>query len=135
MIYASLVLRMGVIRDRTKRTVAITEENCPKSLLEWYGMASSNLTYTPDAGIDLPLDQPEKILLNKEDTHCFQTLTGSVRYLGQVTRYGIPYIVSQLARTTFEPPKAHMAAAKHLLRDVAETTDSVITNKRYHVNS
>ena len=42
----SLVLRMGV-RDREKGTVTITQEKYTKSLLERYGMASCNSTYTP----------------------------------------------------------------------------------------
>lgn len=41
-----LVLGMGVTRDHMKETVTITQENYAKSLLELYGMASYNFTYT-----------------------------------------------------------------------------------------
>ena len=51
-------------------------------------------------------------------------------YLGQVTRYDIGYAVNQLARAMSKPSKAHMAAAKHLLRYLAETTNFAITYKR-----
>ena len=50
--------------------------------------------------------------------------------LGQVTRYDIGYAVNPLARAMPKPSKAHMAAAKHLLRYLAGTTDFVITYKR-----
>ena len=51
-------------------------------------------------------------------------------YLGQVTRYDILYAVNQLARTMSKPSKAHMAAAKHLLRYLAGTVDFAITYKQ-----
>ena len=46
----SLVLGLGVIRDRLKGTVTITQDNDIKSLLERYGMTTCNPTYTPGAG-------------------------------------------------------------------------------------
>ena len=48
-------------------------------------------------------------------------------YLGQVTRYDA---VNQLARAMSKPSKAHMAAAKHLLRYLAGTVDFAITYKQ-----
>ena len=50
--------------------------------------------------------------------------------LGQVTRYDIRYAVNQLARAMCKPSKAHMAAAKHLLRYLAGTANFAITYKR-----
>ena len=50
--------------------------------------------------------------------------------LGQVTRYDIGYAVNQLARAMSKPSKAHMAAAKHLLRYLAGTTNFATTYKR-----
>ena len=56
--------------------------------------------------------------MNTEDKRRFQVITGSVMYLGQVTRYDIGCAVNQLARAMSKPSKAHMAAAKHLLSQV-----------------
>ena len=67
----SLVLGMGVTRDREKGTVTITQEQYTKSLLERYGMTSCNLTYTPGVGQELSLDQPEERLLSKEEKQRF----------------------------------------------------------------
>ena len=94
--------------------MAITQEKYTKSLLERYGMASWNSTYTPGVGKELSLDQPEERPLSKEEKQRFQTITGSVTYLGNVTRYDILYAVNRLARAMSKPLKAHMAAAKHL---------------------
>ena len=78
---------------------------------------------------ELSLDQPEERLLSKEEKQRFQAITGSVMYLGQVTRYDILYAVIQLARAMAKPSKAHMSAAKHLLRYLAGTVDFVVTCK------
>ena len=68
--------------------------------------------------------------MNKEGKRLFQAITGSVMYLGQMTRYDIGYAINQLARAISKPSKAHMAAAKHLLRYLAGTTNFAITCKR-----
>ena len=126
----SLVLGMGVTRDREKGTVAITQEKHTKSNLERYGMTNCNSTYTPGVGKELSLDQPEERLQSKQEKQRFQAITGSVTYLGQVTRCDILYAVNQLARAMSKPSKAHMAAAKHLLRYLTGTVDFAITYKQ-----
>ena len=78
----SLVFGKEVARDRTKGTVAITQENYVKSLLERYGMGNCNPAHTPGVGKQLSLDQPEESLLNKEDKRRFQAITSSVMCLG-----------------------------------------------------
>ena len=82
-------------------------------------MASCNTVCTPGVGKELSLDQPEGEILSKEEKQRFQAINGSVRYLGQVTRYDILYAVNQLARAMSKPFKAHMAEAKHLFRYLA----------------
>ena len=131
----SLVLGMGVTRDREKGTVTITQEKYPKSLLERYGMASCNSTYAPGVGKELSLDQPEERLLRRKNSvsrkkQRFQAITGSVMHLGQVTRYDILYAVNQLARAMSKPSKAHMATAKYLLRYLVGKVDFAITYKQ-----
>ena len=49
-------------------------------------MASWTSTYTPGVGKELPLDQLEERLLNEEGEQRFQAFTGTVMYLGPVTR-------------------------------------------------
>ena len=67
----SLVVGMGVTRDRDKGTVTITQEKYTKSLLERYCMATCNSTYTPRVGKDLSLDQPEERLRKWEEKQRF----------------------------------------------------------------
>ena len=61
----SLVLGMGVTRDREKGTVTITQERYTNSLLKRYGMASCNSTYAPGVRKEVSLDQPEERILSK----------------------------------------------------------------------
>ena len=72
----SLVLGMGVTRDREKGTVTITQEKYTKPLLERYGMVSCNSTYTPGMGKELSLDRPEERLLSKEGKKRFHARHG-----------------------------------------------------------
>ena len=84
-----LVLGVGVTHHREKGTVTITQEKYTKFLLERYGMASYNSAYTPGVGKELSLDQPEGKLQSQEEKQRFQAITGSVMYLGHVTRYDL----------------------------------------------
>ena len=126
----SLVLGIGVTRDREKGAVTISQGNYTKSILERYGMENCNPAHTPGVGKEFSLDQPAEKFLSKEDKQRFQAITGSVMYLAQVTRYDIMYAVNQLSRAMSRPSKAHAAAAKHLLRYLAGTTDFFITYKQ-----
>ena len=51
-------------------------------------------------------------------------------YLAQVTRYGILYSVNHLAMAVSKPAKAHIKAAKPLIRYLTGPTDSFITYKQ-----
>ena len=125
----SLVLEMGN-SAREKGTVTISQENYTTPLLERHGMASCNSAHTHGVGTELLLDQPEERFLSKGKKRRFQAITGSAMYRGQVTRYDILYAVKQMARAMSKPSKAHMAAAKHLLRYLAGTVDFTITYKK-----
>ena len=126
----SKTLGMNVTRDRAKRTITISQKDCTDDVVQRYGMKGCNLTYTPGVGPELSLNRPEEKLLNEEEKRRYQSITGAVMYLAQVTRYDILYAVNQLARAMSKPAKAHMGAAKHLLRYLAGSTDFSITYKQ-----
>lgn len=64
---------------------------------------------------------------SKDDNQIFQTIAGRVMFCRQMTRYAILYVVAEMTRAMSEPSKAHVAAAKPLLRNLAGTSDSDIT--------
>ena len=92
-------------------------------------MEGCNSAYTPGVGLELPLNQLEEVLLNEEKWR-YQGITGPVMYHAQVTRYDILYAINQLTRAMSKPAKAHTGAAKHLLCDLAESTDVFITYRK-----
>ena len=75
---------------------------------------------TPGVGPELSTLVQQSEQLDAERTKRFQAIVGSVIYLAQVTR----------SRAMTKPSKAHMAAAKHLLRYLAGTIDFCITYKK-----
>ena len=62
--------------------------------------------YTPKVGPELSLNQP-----NEEEKRRYQTITGAVVCLTQVTRYDILYAANYLARVMSKPAKGHIGAA------------------------
>ena len=112
----SLALGMQTTRDREKKTLTISREEYTKSILERFGMANCKPVGTPSFGSELSTKQREETLLSKEETQRYQAITGSVMYLGQISRYDIVYSSGQLARAMSRPAKVYTGAAKHLLR-------------------
>ena len=126
----SRVLGMNVTRDREEGIITINQKDYTEDIIQRYGMRGFNPAYTPGVGPELPLDQPEENLLNKEGKLRYQSITGAATYLAQGCRYDILYIVNQLARAMYKPSKAHMGATKHLVRYLAGSTDFSITYKQ-----
>ena len=130
MIDVSRVLGINVTRDREEETITINQKDYKEDIVQRYGMRGCNSVYTPGVGPELSLDQPEENLLNEEGKRRYQSITGAAMYLVQECRYDILYTINQLARATPKPSKAHMGAAKHLLRYLAGSTDFSITYKQ-----
>ena len=125
----SRVLGMNVTRDREERTITIGQVGYTEDIAPCYGMQGYNPAYTSGVGPELSLDQSEENPLNEKGKRRYQSITGAAMYLTQVCRYDILYTANQLARTMSNPSKAHMVAAKHLLRYLAGSTDFSITYK------
>ena len=114
----SLVL--GLTRDREKATLTISQEDYTKSILARFGMENCKPSSIPGTSSELSTEQTQR----------HQAITESVMYLAQITRYDVMYAVCQLASAVSKPSKAHMCAAKQLLRYLAGTTDFRIVYKK-----
>ena len=57
-------------------------------------------------------------------------MAGALMYLAQISRYDILYAVNQLVRAMSKPSKAHMGAAKHVLRYLVGSVIFPTTYKR-----
>ena len=93
-------------------------------------MQNTNAAHTPGYGPELSAEQPEDKLLGAEATKLYQSITGSLLYLAQCTRYDLCYAVNQLTKACSTPAEIHMTAAKHALRYLRGTTDPPIVYKR-----
>ena len=100
------------------------------NILERFGMQDANAAHTPGYRPELSAEQPEDKLLGAEATKLYQSITGSLLYLAQCTRYGLCYADNQLTRACSKPAEMHMTAAKHALRYLRGTTDLPIVYKR-----
>ena len=126
----SRILEMDVARDYDEGTLAITQTAYVDNILERFGMQDANAAHTPGYGPELSAEQSEDKLLGAEATKLYQSITGSLLYFAQCTRYDQCYAVDQLTRACSKPAEIHMTAAKHALRYLRETTDLPIVYKR-----
>ena len=126
----SQILGMSVTRDRDKGAITVSQKDYTEDVIQRYCMKGCNPTYATGVRPELSLNQAEEKLLNEEEKWCYQAATGAGMYHAQVTRYDILYVVNQLARAMSKPAKAHMGAAKHLLRYLVGSTDFFITYKQ-----
>ena len=60
-------------------------------------MAGCNPVHPTGAGTERSTDQPDDLLLDSQRTELCQSITGSLMFLSQCTRYDITYAVNQLA--------------------------------------
>ena len=112
----SLILGMKITRDRSKRTLYISQTDYTRSILDRFNMKDCNPVSTPSTGAELSLDQPTDTLLDEDGTKLYQSMLGSLLYLSRTTRWDISYAVLQLTRATSKPSTAHLKKAKHVLR-------------------
>ncbi|CAB1108809.1 unnamed protein product [Ectocarpus sp. CCAP 1310/34] len=124
------VIGIEVQRDYEHGTLAISQGPYARDILQRYGMEQANPVSTPGYGAELSTEQPQDQLLGPEEKQRFQTITGSLLYLAQCTRYDLSYAVHQLTRACANPAQVHMAAAKHLLRYLRGTPDLPIVYKK-----
>ena len=121
---------MEVKRDYDQGTLAITQTDYVENLLERFEMQNANVAHTPGYGQELSSEQPEDKLLGAQGIKLYQSITGSLLYLAQCTRYDLCYAVDQLTRACNRPAEVHMIAAKHVLRYLRGTPDLPITYRK-----
>ena len=117
---ATFFLGIDIIRDRTTKTIKLTQTRHTTDLLSKFNMEKSKPFDTPSS-IAIKLTADGEPLDTKE--HPYSTLIGSLMYLASCTRPDIAQAVGALARYMSKPTTTHWTAAKHVLRYLAGTTD------------
>ena len=124
---ATFFLGIDIIRDRTTKTIKLTQTRHTTDLLSKFNMEKSKPFDTPSS-IAIKLTADGEPLDTKG--HPYSTLIGSLMYLASCTRPDIAQAVGALARYMSKPTTTHWTAAKHVLRYLADIlTKPVPTNK------
>ena len=125
---ASFFLAMDIVRDRTMRTIKLTQKRLTAQLVEKYGLLDCKNKTVP-LSTSLQLTKSDGELLDKE-TYTYTHLIGSLLYLSVCTRPDIAQAVGALSKYMSEPTVVHWEAAKGLLRYVATTREQGIVYGR-----
>ena len=111
-------LGMEIVRDRTARTLKLTQKRMTAELVNKYGLNAAKTK-------DVPLSSSIKLTkegnaLDKEK-HGYSELIGGLLYLSVCTRPDIAQAVGALARYMSAPTEDHWTAAKSVVRYLAGT--------------
>ena len=126
----SSLLGVQVTRDRSKRTLQLSQRQYIIDILARFNMADCKTVQTPmDPGARLSSSQspttPEAIAAMS--TVPYSSAVGALMYLSVATRPDIAYAVGVLCRFSSNPGEAHWTACKHLLRYLQGTKDLKMT--------
>jgi transposase InsO family protein len=120
-------LGMKVVRDRSRRTIYLSQPKNIQAVLTKFGFAGKvKAAATPissEAVRVLAEDQPEKTQEEPADAQRYQSAVGSLMYLMVTTRPDLAYalgIVSQYLQT---PREKHWASVKRIFRYLSGTRD------------
>ena len=123
---ASYFVGWEIERDRSMKTLKITQKRMTKDLVVKYGLEEGKTKATPlSVGIKLSKDEGE--MLDTREHH-YSELVGSLLYLSVCTRPDIAQAVGALARYMSKPTAQHWQAAKGVLRYLAGKADNGIVN-------
>jgi hypothetical protein len=110
-----------VTRDRTRRTIKLTQQRLALELVERYGLGDKankrSLPLDPSTSF-VPAEEHE--LLDTR-TYTYSALVGSLLYLSVCTRPDLSQSVGALARYMARPGEQHWKAAKGVLRYLSGT--------------
>ena len=118
------ILNMKVTRDRTNRTMTLSQEAYIERIIREFNMENVKPASTPASVSDLylPIDGTDPQLLDKKQSIQYQSIVGALLYAANITRIDIAFIVGQLCRYSSKPCIHHMQAATHVFRYLKRTT-------------
>ena len=117
-------LGVSVVQDEAQGSTWIGQPTYIEKVLRKFGMQDAKPVGTP-------VDVNTKLLNATDEEECidqslYQSAVGSLMYISVNTRPDITYAVSNLARFSSKPTKAHWTALKRVFRYLKGTMDSGI---------
>ena len=122
----SLLLGVEITRNRSKRTIHLSQTQYILNKLDEFDMADCKTVGTPMLpGLKLSTEQCPKTDEDKAEMKNIPYINavGSLLYLAILTRPDIAYTASVLARFNSNPGMAHWKAVKHLFRYLKGTVN------------
>jgi hypothetical protein len=124
-------LGQRIIRDRTRKIIRVSQSDLITDLLEDWGMIDCKTSLVPlSCNLnDLPPCSPNACqdISDADITVTYQRLVGSITYLAICTRPDLAYTAMALGQYNASPTRAHLVAAKGVLRYLAGTTHFGLT--------
>ena len=124
---------LSISRDRSSRSISISQPNYVASLIDKFSVPTSSAKYpmSEDFLTNMPINNPSNLLSADLQT-LFQEKVGSILYLASQTRPDLLYSTTQLSRRSNKCTLRDMAAADRLLRYIASTSSLGITFCSYN---
>lgn len=121
---------LGMEITRVNEVIHVAHTKFIRNMMEQFGMTETRKCSTP-------LDPGQKFQRCSDCSSCvlvdaktYQSLIGSLMYLGMSSRPDIAHSVSKLSQFNVNPHKEHLDAAKHLLRYLNNTINFKLTFRK-----
>lgn len=119
---------MTISRDRSARTLTLSQENYVKNLLNDYDMADCKPVATPmEPGTHLLPATDEELAAFAASGNNYRKAVGSLNYLVQCSRPDLAFASSQLSQYLEKPGTKHWSAFWRVLRYLRGTSTYSIT--------
>ena len=113
-------LGLHIFRDRSKKTIHITQSHYIERMLTRFDMSDCRPAYTPfAAGTTLTANTANDA--DSSLTSRYQQIVGSLMYAMLGSRPDICFAVNRLSQFGSKPTEAHLHAAQHVLRYLSAT--------------
>lgn len=124
------LLGIEVVRNRTARTIALSQQNYIAAMLERFQLSDAQAMLIPmDPNISFSREQcpsnPQEVARMRRMP--YRELIGSLMYLAVGTRPDIAFAVSTLSQFLENPGEVHWEAARRILRYLKGTKDWRLT--------
>ena len=138
---ASYILGMEIKRNRSRRTISLSQKRYIETVLGRYGMADCKPVWTPMvANQRVSAEDPhDNRILHNIDINgkkvAYASVVGSLMYAMLGTRPDIAYAVGVLGRYSANPKACHWDMAKRVLRYLKATREMKLTYDGGDVNT
>jgi hypothetical protein len=124
---AATFLGVQIDRDRSKRTLKISQPQLIGEILRRFGMEDASRRDVPmQPALDLKAAKEGEVL-GGEQHYEYMEILGSLIFVAQVTRPDLSCSVSMLCQHMARPAERHLSAAKNVLRYLGSTRNYGIT--------